>query len=306
MQLNKDNFLIWEGLGFTDAPFDLQVNDDLASIAYNTTAVDIYPLGNDVASYGFNANSFEFTFQDNPNKIAAFDPVQKKVTYYPPSDVQPGETRILRYKIRDTMGHESGEATISINIQERVTAWRAYQPSVSCLLDGKGDNTGMKSYGQLEKYYQDNGAPVLLNSNPVLKDNVSNDPDYVPPVQDNISCPLPSQDVPFYAWNAYTFFNIVSIIFRNGGSPVHTFYPNFGSTQPQPLQLQVSGGNYDEIAIELENVFSGPASATLSLQPGAGGSAPQSQNVNQPQGIATYYFYNLAMGATFGADLYIE
>ena len=49
------------------------------------------------------------------------------------------------------------------------------------------ENTGMKAYQTLEQYYESTGEATG-----VTKPNVPEDPDYVPPVEDLTSCPLPS------------------------------------------------------------------------------------------------------------------
>lgn len=47
-------------------------------------------------------------------------------------------------------------------------------------------NTGQKAYATLEQYYLDDNTPTG-----VTKPNVISDPDYVAPVTDTTTCPLP-------------------------------------------------------------------------------------------------------------------
>lgn len=48
-------------------------------------------------------------------------------------------------------------------------------------------NTGQKAYTTLEQYYTDDDTPTG-----VTKPNTVGDPDYVAPVTDTTTCPLPS------------------------------------------------------------------------------------------------------------------
>lgn len=62
-------------------------------------------------------------------------------------------------------------------------AWRGANPA--CVLE-EGENTGMKAWGDLEEYYIATDEPTG-----VIKPNAIDDPDYIAPVEDLATCPLP-------------------------------------------------------------------------------------------------------------------
>ena len=180
--LNKNNFLRWTG-SFNQAPFDANAVDDSVNMFVTGAQVVLYPLVNDVSTYGIALNTFEFTLQDNPLAPATFDSASKSVTYFPPVGVVPS-VKTLKYKWKDFNGNESNEATITINVLARQTAWRGDPSSFACEMSG-GVRTGNSLYETLERYYTDDDELYLPYE---TKPNTIGDPDYIAPVTDNLNC----------------------------------------------------------------------------------------------------------------------
>lgn len=181
--LNKNNFLRWTGK-FNIAPFNAIARNDEVTIVKGQASVDILPLANDSATYGIAQNSLQITIQDNFENPAVWNSVTSKITYYLDPLTELGQ-RFIKYKWKDYNGNSSNEATVTINVVDRPTAWRVYPASFACVLDGGGNRTGYGAYSLLEKYYPD----TQVNVTPLTtKSNVSTDPDYVAPVIDQQRC----------------------------------------------------------------------------------------------------------------------
>lgn len=240
MKLNKNNYLIWDGQ-FADAPFQTVVNGWVLSLVQGESYVEGQVLFDDFATYGINLSTFEFTVQDNPTTPATWDSVTGMVKYYPPAGVTPG-LRYLKYKWKDNMGHDSPEGTITISVLARATAWRPAASSYQCQLSG-GVNTGMAYYSLLEKYYTDNGTAY---SPYTTKPNTVGDPDYVAPVADGATCPVPGSTISVNVWN---FVDVVGpyisrVRFDNGAGTVVEISPDLHRSDPQPVTFTVPSGTY--------------------------------------------------------------
>lgn len=74
--------------------------------------------------------------------------------------------------------------------EEPTYAWRGID---KYCIKSVGENTGQSMYDNLEQYNVD-----TLASTGVVKDNVSGDPDYIAPIQDEAACPITQ-----YAWEGY-------------------------------------------------------------------------------------------------------
>lgn len=182
MELNKNNFLRWNG-AFTPKPFSNIANNDAQSMVVSAASCVLYPLSNDESTFGIDPNTFQITEQDNLVNPAVWDASLLKVTYFPPSGVAVGN-RTLKYNWKDTEGNLSNEATITINIQARPTSWRVYPDSFSCQMSG-GVRTGNGQFDLLEKYYTDDNSTVFpLETKP----NSPGDPNYLAPFPDPINC----------------------------------------------------------------------------------------------------------------------
>lgn len=298
--LNKNNFFIWKG-EFDSAPFEIVANDDNASLVKGASYIEIYPLLNDVASYGLNPLSLEFTLQDNIANPATWDAVAKKIIYYPPADVEVGQVREIKYRVKDTIGNVSNEATVSIAISDRATSWRGYAPSYSCVKVG-GDNTGIGGYAQLEKYYIDDNSAYIPQA---LKPNVDGDANYIPPSQNLSACPLPNMNKLFRVYNNVvnpTTWVVAVELWKAG--VVKAFFVGSYPTPPQsaqPKSTNVESDTYDQVKVLLVNIIS---PCLLTLSPGNAGSAEQIKVVDPlPDEQQQIVFDNVTLGDDFAADL---
>lgn len=281
MQLNRNNYLIWEG-EFTDKPTLVQAVDDAVNMSVGAVSVEIYPLLNDVATYGIDLNTFEFTVQDNLLKPATFDPLTKKITYYLPAGAAVDDVRVIKYRWKDTLAHQSNEATISITVIARATGWRGYASSLACVLDGGGHNTGESAYGELEEYYLDDNSPVLPSS---TKANDPGDPDYIAPTTNLIMCPLYGTDVDVRVYNLVAGIpyppTIHEVNFYTAGHVLaFSFSPELKKVDSQPASCLVTAQTYETIEIvydhEPESGF--PVEYVMSLYTD-GGAGDEDQDV---------------------------
>ena len=299
--LNRNNFLIWEG-SFEPSPQMTQAIDDLVSAVQNAPLIEISPLLNDVATYGIDETSLLITLQTNLTTPATWDPVTKKITFYPNAGQGVEEIEVLKYKWKDTQGTFSNEAPISVNFTARPTGWRGYASSRVCLQES-GDNTGEAFFDQLEKYYTDDNTAFLPQE---LKTNVDTDPDYIAPVVDSISCPLPgaTQDFKIYNFSLPVRSNpapiIKNITFFPDGGGFLSFSLNHKASDLQPRIIQVPTGLYPSIEVEVQYV---PAAINLSIEPGTGGSASQSQVAYTPGVIPLTMLFE---DVTIGTDPLLE
>ena len=287
--LNKNNFLIWEG-EFAPAPVIAQAVEDTVSLVVNAAYYDISPLLNDVSTYDIDPTSLLITFQSNPGNPATWDPITKKLRYYPLPFQAAGEFLALKYKWKDVQGNESNEAEITLTFTERPTGWRGRASSRVCLLD-TGVNNGQAMYLELEKYYTDDNSLFLPAE---YKDNVDTDPDYIPEFTDLISCPLPAQDTDFKVYNlqnAVPIPTIVRIEFEKNGGGSYAFTIGHTFTHPQPRTFQIPAGLYDSITVFLSGAIVG---GDLVLSPGSGGSGDEIVSIaTSGQTVA---FLNKTMG----------
>jgi len=240
MKLNRNNFLTWEGQ-FTDAPFENVTNGWVLSMVENDPFIEGAVLFDDISTYGINLDTFEFTLQDNPLNPATWDAATGLVKYYPPAGVTPG-LRYLKYTWRDNAGNLSPEGTITISVLARPIGWRGAPASYQCELSG-GNNTGDAFYGELEKYYTDNGqvfAPYTT------KPNTIGDPDYIAPVGDAGMCPIPGSTRSVNVWNfsdlpdAY----IEKVTFDDGAGNVIEASPLLHAADGQPYSFAVPAATY--------------------------------------------------------------
>lgn len=300
-QINKDNHLIWQA-DFFVAPLFVQANDDNVTIPINnTTGVQFDPFGNDYANYGFNFNSLEITQQDNPAQPATYDPVLHLITYYlPTTGVVAGSIRHLRYRWKDAAGNQSNEAQVDILVLDRPFGWRPRLASYLCEIDANGLNTGVGRYALLEKYYTDDGSLYVPFT---TKANQPSDPDYVQPVPDPLSCPVGGgllTDFFVYAFDLGI--NFVSIQFGSAGLPI---FINHGAGDPQPLQMQIAPGFYDQIIVNYFNQAPGFAN-NMDLNIAAGGSGSASQATNVAAGPHSITFLNVTLPQPFGGSLILN
>jgi hypothetical protein len=268
--LNKNNFLIWEG-SFNDAPFSNVATDDSASMLITAAFVELQPLLNDISTYGINVLSFEFTLQDNLITLATWDSVTQKIKYFPPAGISPG-VRLLKYRWRDNFGNLSNEATVSIDVQPRATAWRGDPSSYVC--DNPGVTNGA-GWGTLEKYYTDNNDLFLPHT---TKPNDPVDPDFIAPVNDPIMCPLSSSTDNL---NIFNFVSgspeptIIRITLNKSGGGTTVLNVLHRASNAQPRIVPIAPGLYTTIDV-LVNDATG---ADLTLNPGSGGSGGGTQSI---------------------------
>lgn len=221
MQLNKNNFLRWDG-EFNSAPFTNTAMDDESSMTVINSFDDIFPLANDISTFGVDPNTLEITLQDNLVNPATWNPVTLAIRYYPPVGVTPSD-KTLKYRWKDLEGNQSNEATIVVHITARTIWWRAHPPSFTCVLDGGSERTGYSMYTLLQAYYPDNGATVTpLQTRP----NDIGDPFYVAPLLDPIHCP--TED--YIAWEIYGGF-ATEIEACDATGAFTTFYTNNTTTE---------------------------------------------------------------------------
>lgn len=180
MELNKNNFLRWDG-EFIKAPVTNTAVNDVASMFVNQTEKKILPLVNDISTLGVDLSSFEITQQPVGVILpSTWNLVTSEVTFYLPPGSSPG-TKTIKYKWKDLIGNLSNEGTITITINPRLTGWRVYPPSGGCQIVS-GEKTGFFEYDELEKYYTDNNTTVTPL---VTKPNSPGDPNYSPPFEDS-------------------------------------------------------------------------------------------------------------------------
>lgn len=111
--LNKKNFLRWEG-SFTQAPHTNTANDSTATGPALAPNILLYPLANDVCTFGINPASFKVTSHDNPNQPPVWNGETSVLTYFPPSTT-PG-IHVINYQWRDMAGNLSNIASITITL----------------------------------------------------------------------------------------------------------------------------------------------------------------------------------------------
>jgi hypothetical protein len=292
--LTKENYHQWEG-DFDPLPATLLAVDDVASMIINAGSIEIDPFVNDVSSLGINYDSLEITLQDNPLAIAIYDPVSRKITYYLPNDALAGQVRQIKYKWKDVAGTSSNEATISVTVLERATSFRPHTFSKECIKDGSGNNTGQSRYTALEKYYLDDGKALKPY---FLVANVVSHPNYVAPVDDPVSCPIPAvagNDFYVYVYNRDSILMTVQI----------------GSMAPYNLNLQGS----DTGAYAVIQVPSGSQAVTLTINNGnpqniieanisTPGQALQTRHMTA-LGTADILFDDIIFGTGFAGELTI-
>lgn len=303
-QLNKNNFIVWQG-NFAAAPFSVVANNDTVQITKGEPFLAIYPLINDAATYGINAESLEITFQDNVQKPAVWDSIAQKITYYLPAGAGYGTQRLLKYRFRDKAGNLSNEATITIGVAFAETFWRGLETSFSCLKDSAGENTGLGSYATLEKVDSTTSTPVVPAEQ---KPNVEGDANYIAPFQTAL-CPLPEETLQMGFFNRSNSGkdSILAISLFNGGEQVRGFFVDlFSTTKPQPKLVNVLPGHYDEMRVTVQ-IRSG-INRELEFKPGAGGAGGSFVTANPPvrdgsvQTI-TVSFLNITFGTDYAGDL---
>ncbi len=246
--LNKNSFIRWQG-AFNNIPALQQAVDDNVSMALGSPFIEISVLLNDSATYGINPASLAITLQDNMITPATWDPLTEKLKYYPPAGLVVGAVREIRYEWDDNLGNGSNEASVFIEITDRATGWRGKASTYVCE-EVAGDNTGQANFTTLEKYYLDDNTPAIPADE---KPNDVGDPDYIAPLTDLISCPLPGSTDSFEIWSILTGTpnpTITKITTTIGGIPTEYFTDvTFGS--PQPAIISLAPGAYDSIAVEI-------------------------------------------------------
>jgi len=115
--------------------------------------------------------------------------------------------------------------TCPLPIPPPVLAWRV--TDMYCI-KSLGDNTGDKAWSNLREYNVDTEIDTG-----VIKPNALSDPDYVAPIQDFISCPLP---LPVYAWRGINQYCVQS----NG---VNTGYQKYNALEQYDVGTGIATGS---------------------------------------------------------------
>jgi hypothetical protein len=296
--LNRDNFLRWQGEFDTTAPSALAV-DDAVSMLISAPYLDISPLANDSATYGIVNASLEILSQDNIVTPATWDAVTQKIRYYPPAGVVVGDIRELTYRWTDSIGTVSNTATIEIEILDRPWGWRGLASSYSCVT-AMGDNTGYAEYATLQKYYTDDNTAYVPAT---TKANTFGDPDYIAPVLDPVSCPVPGATDDLEIWNILpdafvdTIIDTVMITPSGGGIGI-VFDCNLRNSDAQPVTVNFTPGTYD-IQVNLIDVG---AIRNVDVLDGAGGL--ESMPTTAATGAQAVNFVNISLVSGASITLY--
>lgn len=301
-QLNKNNFIIWTG-EFKPPSFEAIANNDILSMQQGATeAAEIYPLNNDIATYGINPDTLEITLQDNPAAPAVWDAVAKKLFYYLPVDAVAGQDRVIKYRWRDAIGNYSNEGSITVTVTARQISYRPYAPSLVCLKNGNGTNTGQAFYQQLEQFFTDTGeavSPRVLIANEVIL------PQYAPPTQAFGICPLPAQNIVLNLFNNSSFEDVVllAISLFNQGEQVAGYSVFLGRDQVQPRELFVAPGSFDAMHVVTRNDYG--RSVLVRYVPGDGGGGGNTIDVPGGGG-GVAIFNNVTFGTDYAGDIIIR
>jgi hypothetical protein len=175
-------------VNITITPSIVNAVDDAVSVDQGQASVLIPILTNDEATNGINPATVEIVTQDEgAPEPATFDRGTQEITYYLRAN-DGGNTRTLQYQWADNGGKESNVATVTINItgSARATAWRGLASSAYCVQNDDDQNTGYLAYATLEQYYTDDNSATG-----VTKANINTDPNYIAPVYNTETCPLP-------------------------------------------------------------------------------------------------------------------
>jgi hypothetical protein len=299
-KLNRNNFITWDG-EFSPKPFVVTAVDDFVSMGPNDSFINIPILDDDTATFGINESSINITQQANPLQPAEWDTSAKVIKFYPPKNgiYSIEGTYVLKYKWKDKSGHLSNEALVTVIVTPRPTAWRGYAPSFSCLLSA-GENTGYGQYAQLEQFYTDTNESVIPLA---LKANVVGDPDYLLEVYDVAACPLPTALQNMYVQNMATLGTIQVITFLRAGDPDQRYFINLPANTGESRTIQVEGGTYDQIIVEVSGFYLDTIVATISPSL-PGGSAQQNATV---QAGNQFIFNNVTLGtAQVAGEIHIS
>lgn len=194
MALNENCFIRFTG-SFTPLPFSINAVGFSTNLYSNLDFVDFNPLSLSFASLNINPDSFEIeSAVDGFGADVAFssgilwNPDTSTLRVYRPEDLTLTNVYI-NFHFFDYAGNISNSATINIIISSVVVAWVAYPATAVCNVDVFGQNNGFLSWSQLMLINVATGSTI---SPFTTKPNVPSDPDYVAPITDLITCPVPS------------------------------------------------------------------------------------------------------------------
>jgi hypothetical protein len=294
-RLNENNHIIWDH-NFTEAPVIATAVDSNVDMIQSAASVDADPFANDTSNYGFDYNSLEITLQANPAHPATYDPLTHIITIFSDPTWAVDSLQVLQYKWTDLAGNVSNVANVNIHVKPRPLGWRAHPPSYQCEVVG-GDNTGNAFWSLLEAYWTDTGELAVPGG---TTPNTPGIPEYVPPVVDQATCPLPSSTVPFYVYN-FTDPGTNSLIKSiKLGSTGAVLTLNHARSAPQPRQVQVTPGAYDLLEVIVENIDPGALNSLALNSPGGGS---DTQGVGTSAGLQTITFPTVTIATGFGGDL---
>ncbi len=272
MSNNKNNFLRWSG-NSTVPSFTISPVGNICYLFANLDSVIGNPLALCSASNGINTYSFEIKSIINPitgldvelSQQCEWDGISN-LTIFRPIDLSLTVFDIY-FTFKDFLGNISNSVRLRVVVDTISVTWIPYTPSQYCVLDSFGNNTGYSGWTQL----------VLVNSitlTPVtpfqLKDNISADPSYYPPVTDYVTCPapvLPYSNLYISNFsqngadpnpnNTITIINIYlySATMGVGGTPIALNIP-VNIPNGNTLRLNVPSGTWDSISISF-NVTTG-------------------------------------------------
>ena len=260
MPLNRNNFIRFFGSFTRPFPtFSASVgavvfygSDD--SITFNPSTLCSLSAG-----LGVDPNSIVFESSNYPF-VADVEYDGTNFTVYRTIDTV--SSVVFSFSFCDYAGNKvPANCIVNISYSAISTSWVPYPVSRTCTLDGFGKNTGYSAWSQL----------VLVNSETssyisplTLKDNIASDPDYYPPTQDLVNCPLIGATLsPLTVTNntktpsdtTGAFIVITSIylykasFFSGGGPLAMTVLCNIGPGQTRSFQVP-SGITYDLITID--------------------------------------------------------
>lgn len=189
MSLNRNNFLRWAGSMYESA-FENIAKPVLATMITNYPFIDIPILADAVSTFGINMNSVRTTtMSGTPVRPAQWNAATQLLRVFRPESMPLTQKVLVDYQFDDHMGNESNKARVTVDLSLSTLDWRAYTPSVYCVKNAFGVNTGYKTYSSLELFYPGSSATYVPLT---LKPNAIGDPDYIAPFTDLTACPLPS------------------------------------------------------------------------------------------------------------------
>lgn len=259
MQLNKSNFLRWDG-EFDKMPAVNIAMPDTAIMQPKDDFIQSQVLFNDVSTYGINKNTIQILTQPYPTKPAEWDSYSQSIKFYAPKEFNtwnvPGFYTI-QYKWADLAGNESNITTLTVQVVPRAIIWKGFPSSYSCELDGNGRRTGMGHFSQLVKAYSDGSGYVIPV---ILVDNNSGFPGYLPPAQDLTSCPRQADDKDLFITNMGSSATVDKVVLvKNGVDYVYEL--NLKGYERKTVKIE--GGTYNFVKIYLSGSLQGYKLTTI-------------------------------------------